>query len=143
MVKTLLPIPGAWVRSQVRELNPICCSEDLCAMCLVVSDSLPTRRLEPTWLLCPWDSPGKTTAVGCHALLEGIFPTQGSNPGLMNCRRILYCLSYQGRPSLSNSIRQASRPIFPTFLNSRSLPRVFCFVLNERKMNFLLFLFII
>ena len=36
------------------------------------------------------DSPGKNTGVGCHALLQGIFPTQDSNPGLSNCRRILY-----------------------------------------------------
>ena len=33
---------------------------------------------------CPWDSPGKNTAVGCHALLQGVFPTQGSNPGLLS-----------------------------------------------------------
>ena len=43
------------------------------------------------------DSPGKNTGVGCHAFLQGIFPTQGSNPGLLHCRRILYCLSHQGR----------------------------------------------
>ena len=42
---------------------------------------------------CPWDSPGKNTGVGCHALLQGIFPTQGSNPGLPHSRRILYQLS--------------------------------------------------
>ena len=36
-----------------------------------------------TRLLCPWDSPGKNTGGGCHALLQGIFPTQGSNPGLL------------------------------------------------------------
>jgi len=41
------------------------------------------------------DSPGKNTGAGCHALLQGIFPTQGSNPGLPYCRRILYCLSHQ------------------------------------------------
>ena len=34
-------------------------------------------------LLCPWDSPGKSTEVGCHALLQGIFPTQGSNSHLL------------------------------------------------------------
>ena len=39
--------------------------------------------LWPARLLCPWDSPGKNTGVGCHALLQGIFPTQGSNPGLL------------------------------------------------------------
>ena len=43
----------------------------------------------PTRLLCPWDSPGKNTGVGCHFLLQGIFLTQGSNPGLLHCRQIL------------------------------------------------------
>ena len=47
---------------------------------------------------CPWDSPGKNTGVGCHALLQGIFPTQGSNPGLLHHRQILYHLSHQGSP---------------------------------------------
>ena len=42
------------------------------------------------------DSLGKNTGVGCHVLLQGIFPTQGLNPGLPHCRWILYCLSYQG-----------------------------------------------
>ena len=50
--------------------------------CSVMSDSLPHHGLQPVRLLCPWDSPGKDTAVGCHALLQGIFSTQGSNPGL-------------------------------------------------------------
>ena len=45
------------------------------------------------------DSPGKNTGVGCHALLQGIVPTQGSNPGLPHCRRILHHLSHQGSPS--------------------------------------------
>ena len=42
------------------------------------------------------DSPGKNTKVGCHALLRGIFPTQGLNPGLLHYRQILYHLSHQG-----------------------------------------------
>ena len=46
------------------------------------------------------DSPGKNTGVGCHALLYGIFPTQGSNPGLQHCKQILYYLSHQGSPSV-------------------------------------------
>ena len=41
------------------------------------------------------DSLGKNTGVGCHALLQGIFPTQGSNPGLLHCRQILYGLRHQ------------------------------------------------
>ena len=44
------------------------------------------------------DFPGKNTGVGCHFLLQGIFPTQGSNPGLPHCRQILYQLSHKGRP---------------------------------------------
>ena len=44
------------------------------------------------------DSPGEYTGVGCHVLLQGIFLTQGSNPGLLHCRWILYHLSHQGSP---------------------------------------------
>ena len=44
-------------------------------------------------LLCPWDSPGKNTGVGCHALLQGIFPTQRLDPSLLHCRQVLYHLS--------------------------------------------------
>ena len=46
------------------------------------------------------DSPGKNSGVGCHALLQGIFPTQGLNPGLPHCRQILYHLSHQGNPRI-------------------------------------------
>ena len=44
------------------------------------------------------DSPGKNTGVGCYSLLQGIFPTQGSNPSLAHCRQFFYCLSHQGSP---------------------------------------------
>ena len=47
---------------------------------------------------CPY-SPGKNTRVGCHFLLQGIFPTQALNPGLLHCRQILYQLSHQGNPN--------------------------------------------
>ena len=43
-------------------------------VCSVVSDSLRPHGLQPVRLLCPWDSPGKNTGVGCHVLLQGIFP---------------------------------------------------------------------
>ena len=46
------------------------------------------------------DSPGKNTGVGCHALLQGIFPTQGLNPGLLHCRQIFYSLSHPGKPHM-------------------------------------------
>lgn len=45
-------------------------------------------------------SPGKNTGVGYHALCQGIFPTQGSNPSLLHCRRILYSWRHQGSPNL-------------------------------------------
>ena len=66
----------------------------------VVPDSLRPHGLQPTRLFCLWDFPGKDTGVGCHFLLQGIFPTQGSNPGLLHCRRIPYRLSYKGSPFL-------------------------------------------
>ena len=49
----------------------------------VISDSLGHHGLEPARLFCPWYFPGKNTGMGCHALLQGIFPTQGSNPRLL------------------------------------------------------------
>ena len=61
----------------------------------VVSDSL-----KPHGLHSSWDSPGQNTGVGSLVLLQGIFPTQGSNPGLPHCRQILYQLSHQGGPRI-------------------------------------------
>ena len=54
------------------------------------------HRLQPARLLCPWDFLGNSTGVDCHFLLQGIFPTQGSNPGLPHYRQTLYHLSHQG-----------------------------------------------
>ena len=53
-----------------------------------------------TWpqLCSPWNSPGQNTRMGNLSLLQGIIPTQGSNPGLPQCRQILYHLSQQGSP---------------------------------------------
>ena len=72
-----------------------------CAVCLVTQlhltlcdsmhCSLPGSSLHG-------DSPSKNTRVGCYALLQGIFPTEGSNPSLLHCRQILYHLSHQGSP---------------------------------------------
>ena len=68
-------------------------------LCSVISNSLWPHELYPTRLLCPWYFPGKNTVVGCHFLLQGIFPTQGSNSSLWHHRQILYHLNHQGRPS--------------------------------------------
>ena len=58
--------------------------------------------LQPHGLYSPCNSPSQNTGVGNLSLLQGIFPTQGSNPGLPHCRQILYQLSYQGTCSFSN-----------------------------------------
>ena len=65
--------------------------------CLVAKScqTLVTKWIEA--LFCPLDSPGKNIVMGCHFLLQGIFLTQGSKPGLLHCRQILYQLSHQGR----------------------------------------------
>ena len=61
---------------------------------LVMSDSLQPHGLQSARLLCPLDSPGQNTRGGSLSLLQGIFPTQGSNPALPHCMQILYPLSY-------------------------------------------------
>ena len=58
---------------------------------------------------------GKNTGVGCHALLQGIFPAQRSNPGLPNCSRILYHLSHQG----TVTVRQSNLQRFEQILQTR------------------------
>ena len=72
-----------------------------CAVCLVTQlcptlyDSMDCSLLGFSVL---GNSPGKNTGVGRHALLQGIYPTQGKKPGVPHCRRILYHLSHQGSP---------------------------------------------
>ena len=63
-------------------------------LCLTLCD--PMDCSPPGSLEGPWDSPGKNTGVGGHSLLQGIFPIQTANPGLLHCRRILDRLSHQG-----------------------------------------------
>ena len=81
----------------------LCC----CVLGLVLSDSSQSHRLQPTRLLCPWDFPDKNTGVGCHFLLQGNFPIQGSNP----CHQyLLYWqtdslpMCHLGSPMLSTSL---------------------------------------
>ena len=69
-------------------LSPVCLVTQLC---LTLCDP---KDCSPPASAVHGDSSGKNNGVGCHALLKGIFPTQGSNPGLAHCRQILYRLSY-------------------------------------------------
>ena len=64
---------------------------------------------------CPWNSLGQNTGVGNLSLLQGIFPTQGSNPGLLHCRWILYELSHKGKPKNTGVVSLSLLQwIFPT-----------------------------
>ena len=51
-------------------------------------------------IVCPWNSPGKNSGVGCNFLLQVIFPSQESNPGLLHCRQILHWLSFEGKSQI-------------------------------------------
>ena len=97
-----------------------------CSVALVVSESLRPCGLEPTRLLCPWDSLGKNTGVGCHVLLQGMSPAQESTWGLLHCRWILYQLSYQGSPETCKGgllqINSASIPVSKLFLSPQNNP---------------------
>ena len=64
------------------------------------SGSIMSDSLQPQGLYSPWNSPGQNTGVGSLALLQGIFPTQGSNSGLPHHRRILYQLHHRESPRM-------------------------------------------
>ena len=88
----------------------------------VMSDSLWAHGLYRP----PWNSPGENTGMGSLSLLQGIFPTQGSNPGLPHCSWILYQLSHKGSPRILEWVafsfsRASSHPRSPT-LQVDSLP---------------------
>ena len=82
-----------------------------CVSHSVVSDSLWSHGLQPIRLLCSWNSPGKNNGVGCHALLQGIFPTQGWDPGLLHCRQIFFTV--WATREVVKAILSALRTFFP------------------------------
>ena len=75
-------------------------------------------------LYSPWNSPGQNSGVGSLSLLQGIFPTQGSNPGLPHCRQILYQLRHKGSSRILEWVAYSfSRGISPTQELNRGLLR--------------------
>ena len=87
----------------------------LMTVCMCESHSVMSNSLWPRRLYSPWNSPGQNTGVGSLSLLKGIFPTQGSNPGLPHCRQILYHLSHQGSPRILEWVSLSLLQwIFPT-----------------------------
>ena len=117
-VRLCLPMWGTWIQSLVWEDATCCgatkpeCNNYTLETCtldpvlrnkrkvkVLVTQSCPTlctRWTVAPRLLCPWNSLGKNTGVGCHSLLQGIFPTHGLSPSLLYYRQILYRLSHQG-----------------------------------------------
>ena len=79
--------------------------------CSVVSNSLQLYELLPARLFCPWDSPGKNPEVGCHFLLQGIFPTQGSNSCLLHWQVNSSPLSHLGCFYLCLNIKNSCLPL--------------------------------
>ena len=89
-----LPMNGPSLEEVQENESSLCLVDQLCpTLCDLMDGSPPGSS-------CLWDFPGKNTGVGCHALLQGIFPTQGSNPGLQHCGQTLYHLSHQGSPRI-------------------------------------------
>ena len=88
------PSKGVWRGFLFLENSAMCLLAGMttCESCSVVSDSLRLHGL-----YSPWNSPGQNTGVGSLSLLQGIFPAQGSNWGLLHCRWILYQLSYHDK----------------------------------------------
>ena len=86
-------MPKAYHRFCLTDLSEFLSSQGNCSeSCSVLSNSLWLHGL-----YCPWNSPGQNTGVSNLSLLQGIFLTQGSNPGLLHCRQMLYHLSHQGK----------------------------------------------
>ena len=95
----------------------LCLVAQLClTLCDPMACSLPGSSVHG-------DSPGKNTGVGCHALLQGIFPTQGLNPGLPHCRQILYWLNHQGSPRM---LEWGAYPFSRWSFHPRNQTGVFC-----------------
>ena len=79
----------------MNKINFLSYVEERTVLVVKVAQSCPTLR--PHGLYSPWNSPSQNTGVGSLSLLRGIFPSQGSNPGLPRCRRIL---SHKGSPKI-------------------------------------------
>ena len=92
--------------------------------CQVESETrlVMSTSFRPHGLNSPWNSSGQNTGVGSHSLLQGIFPTQGSNPGVLHCRQILYQLSPEGKPK-NTGVGSLSllQQIFPTQESNQDL----------------------
>ena len=104
--------------------------------CLTLCDSMD---IGPSGSSCPWDFPGKNTGVACHSLLQGIFPTQGSNPCLLHWQADSLPLSHQGSPQIIiflwksvNSLEKDTLRMYkqPIYLQTLTLSTYFQFLFS-------------
>ena len=85
--------------------------------------SVMSNSLWPHGLYCPWNSPGQNTGVCSLSFFQGIITTQGSNPGLLDCRWMLYQLSHKGRPKI---LKWVAYPFSRVSSQPRNWTRVSC-----------------
>ena len=105
---SLSPLYRGWIGLRIKYLflpwNKIVKLDSRSHLVKSESRSVVSDYLRPYGPYSPWNSPGQNTGVGSHFLLQGISPTQGSNPGLLYCKRTLYQLSHKGNPPGGNNI---------------------------------------
>ena len=94
--ETILEMSGVLVTSAQQSEHAQCCVCSGTSRVLVFA----THGLQPTRLLCPWDSPGKSTGVGCHAFLQGFFPARGLNLCPLHWQVDSLPLHHRGSPVL-------------------------------------------
>ena len=112
------PVPSIYVFCNPGQVT-LPGSSSVCSCCF--RQAKPCLTVATTWtvarqLLCPWDFPGKNAGVGYHVLLQGIFPTQGSNSCLLHWQVDSLSLNHQGSPSFSLLISKMWRRILPNRL---------------------------
>ena len=115
-----------WFLGTMHKITFLCrLPSSVAALMLLVFESSASRSvvsdsLRPHELYSLWNSPGQNTGVGSHSFLQGIFPTQRSNSGILLCRWILYLLSHQGSPLflIFHLIAPASFQCFKTLLQN-------------------------
>ena len=105
-----------WLDSPLLMLSPLIIESE--------SHSVLSDSLRPHGLYSPWNSLGQNTGVSSLSLLQGIFPTQGSNPGLLHCRWILSQLSHKGSPRI---LEWVAYPFSSVSSWPRNQTRVSCF----------------
>ena len=92
-------VPGELSKTQITRPHPLSFWFTTYKVVVIIAKSCPTplwlHEAQPTRLPCPWDSPDKNTGVGCHFLLQGIFPTQESNPRVLHWQADSSPLSHQ------------------------------------------------